>query len=257
MAHRIEKSPFASSDVHSYDIQGESIVLKHHPDVFTPSAFGLRFAQCVDFRAGERAADIGTGTGIHAVLAARRGAADVLATDLCETAVSVARYNAHTLNRAPQITVKKAAFFGDARGPFDVITANLPQEIVAPAHMRHLSSEQIIGVDGQGEGGNLILLEFLDIAADYMHDRSRLYIIVNTITDYKSTLAKIDQRYDSRVLWSGTAPTKPFVADNIDHYRGLLDRGMIDIFTDEHGRWIARQYIYELRRAGGRARVLH
>ena len=98
-----------------YDIQGVRIRLKQHPSVFPPSPFGLQFAQVMDLRPGERVADIGTGTGLLAILAAKKGAADVVATDTCAAAVEVARYNARTLNAVDRMSVLHGAFFGDAR----------------------------------------------------------------------------------------------------------------------------------------------
>jgi methylase of polypeptide subunit release factors len=243
-----EQSPFASSTIHSYDINGMLVVLKHHPDVFTPSAFGLRFARCLSFRRGERVADVGTGTGLHAILAAKQGAGEVVATDLSQPAVNLAHYNGHVLNQADQVTALQGGFFAGASGRFDAITANLPQEIVAPAHLDELTSAQMTGVDGQGDGGNRILLDFLDVAPDAMHDGSRLYIIVNTITDYRTTFAKLNRLYRKTVLWQGTAPTKPFVAQNMQFYAPLLRSGVIDIFQDGSGNWQARQFILELRR---------
>ncbi len=39
----------AAAGTHSYHLQGEEVALRQHPDVFPPSAFGLNFAERVDF----------------------------------------------------------------------------------------------------------------------------------------------------------------------------------------------------------------
>ena len=57
----------------------------------------------LDF-AGKTVLDVGSGTGILAILAAKMGASDVLAFDIEEWAVENARENAE-LNDCPQVTV--------------------------------------------------------------------------------------------------------------------------------------------------------
>ena len=54
----------AAEGTHVYRLQGESIVLRQHPEVFPPSAFGLNFAERIDFSGRRRAADIGTGSSL-------------------------------------------------------------------------------------------------------------------------------------------------------------------------------------------------
>ena len=231
----------------TYLVQGEAITLRHHPDVFPPSAFGLQFGAQVQFRGCDRAADIGSGTGLLAILAGRKGVLDVVATDTSERAVRLTERNARELNDLSCVSGRCGSFFAGVGGTFDVITANLPQEIIPPNHLATLSASQASAIDGLGPGGNAILLEFLDIAPAHMHERTRLYVIVNTITDHASTLRKIDERYAKRLLWRGLARTKDFVRDNIPYFRGLMAEGTISIAQDEKGVWFAHQYIYELR----------
>jgi methylase of polypeptide subunit release factors len=239
---RVATSPFVPREIdRSYVIQGEVIHLRQHPDVFSPSAFGVRFAD----------EDIGTGTGLLAILSAKKGAREIVATDTSETALQIARFNAHTLNQAGHVKMYKGSFFCDATGAFDAITANLPQEIVPPRYLAELNEEQAQAVCGGGAGGNAVLLAFLRVARDYMCDASRLYVIVNTVTDYKATMAAINEMYSSRRIWGGIAPTKEFVGTNIGWFGTLIDNGVIDIFQDHVGHWHAHQFIYELKRSPG------
>ena len=243
--------PFVTCEsTKSYLVQGHTIHLRHHPNVFSPSAFGVQFAGRVTLNAGERVIDIGTGTGLLAILAAKNGAGEVVATDTCETALEITRSNAHELNGVPHIETRHGSFFCGAGGVFDAITANLPQEIVPPAHLAELNETQARAICGGGYGGNSVLLSFLEAAPDFMHEASRLYVIVNTITDYKSTIRAIEKSYRARVVWSGVATTKPFVGAHIGWFREFIDNGVVDIFRDDDGHWLARQHIYELRRSG-------
>jgi methylase of polypeptide subunit release factors len=82
--------------------------------------------------AGKRALDVGTGTGVLALLLARAGAR-VTATDLAPAAVACARENAVRLGQAERIEVVEADLY--PAGRFDVVVCNppwLPHEAVTP-----------------------------------------------------------------------------------------------------------------------------
>ena len=231
---------------YSYRLQSETLRLRHDPEVFPPSPFGLNFAERIDFSGCRRAADIGTGTGLLAILAARKGVADVKATDISAAALHLTDSNARTLNGINGVDVRLGHFFCDLEGDFDLITANLPQEIIPPAYRATLSPLQAKAIDGGGPGGNAILLDFLDVAARHMHRSTRLYIIVNTVTDYRATLRKIDAGFSASLVWQGQTATKSFVLDQIMFFRGLMDEGIVSLTENGQGEWQATQFIYRL-----------
>jgi methylase of polypeptide subunit release factors len=230
-----------------YRIQGEVITLEHLPDVFPPSAFGLQLGEHLDFADCRRAIDIGTGTGLFAILAARKGVPEVKATDVSDAAVALASRNAHTSGVAEAVEVGLGPFFAGFDGSFDVAVANLPQEILPPGYQGVLNGQQLRAIDGGGDGGNAILLDFLNCAPDHMGAQTRLYTFVDTLTDYARALSLIEARFRSRLLWDGFTATKSFVRDNIAFFQKLNDAGTISIVQDRNGRWQARQMIFELR----------
>ncbi len=77
---------------------------------------------------GERVLDVGTGSGILAVAAARLGAATVVATDIDPLAVDAARQTARQNQAADRIEVREASIPGAEA--FDLITANLTADIL-------------------------------------------------------------------------------------------------------------------------------
>jgi methylase of polypeptide subunit release factors len=81
--------------------------------------------------AGKRALDVGTGTGVLALLLARRGAT-VLATDLEPRAVRCARENAARLGLAGAVEVREADLFPGG-APADLVVSN-PPWLPAAAH---------------------------------------------------------------------------------------------------------------------------
>jgi methylase of polypeptide subunit release factors len=79
---------------------------------------------------GRRAFDVGTGTGVLAFLAARRGAS-VVATDVEPRAVACARENAERLGLTAAVEVREVSLFPEGRA--DLVLCN-PPWIPADAH---------------------------------------------------------------------------------------------------------------------------
>jgi ribosomal protein L11 methyltransferase len=88
----------------------------------------LALDQLLKARRPYRVLDVGTGTGVLAIAAARVLRGPVLASDIDRRAAHVARENVRR-NRAPSVTVVHAAGLGmrgfRERGPFDLVLANI------------------------------------------------------------------------------------------------------------------------------------
>jgi methylase of polypeptide subunit release factors len=207
-----------------------------------PSANGLFYARPIQIAPGERVIDIGTGSGILAIAAAKCAAA-VCATDVDPRAIAAAERNAQLNGVA--VEVHEGTLFADHAGPFDVILANLPNEIVAPSYRCQLQPEDIRTIAG-GDAGNEHLLALLDAAADFMSPQSRLYLGVHSLTDYHATLRAAIRRYSMRLLDLAELPAKPFVTDNLAFYQALDEAGLIHIFRNQTGHWCTFGYVYQL-----------
>ncbi len=77
---------------------------------------------------GEHVLDVGTGSGILAVAAAKLGAASVLATDIDPLAVDAARQTARQNQLSDQVRVSEGSIPSNKQ--FDLITANLTADIL-------------------------------------------------------------------------------------------------------------------------------
>jgi methylase of polypeptide subunit release factors len=220
--------------------QGVEMVFEPAEGVFVPSPNGLFYARSVTIHPGERVIDIGTGSGVLAIMAARLGAS-VEATDTDPRAVAAAERNA-SLNGV-RIGWRPGSLFADARGSFDVILANLPNEIVDPAYLASLDKADARVFAG-GESGIDLILALLEQAKRYMHAGSRLYLPIHTLTDYHRALWVAMCDYQLRLVSFSPLPVKPFVDAHLDFYRQLNDSGVIHIFRNEGG-WHSYGYIYE------------
>jgi release factor glutamine methyltransferase len=107
--------------------------------------------------ARSRIADVGTGSGCLAVsLAYERPHATLLAADVSEDALAIARRNAERHGVSGRIRFARTSFLTDIQGPFDLIVANPPY--VPRSHQATLSPdvrdhEPAVALFGRGEDG--------------------------------------------------------------------------------------------------------
>lgn len=90
---------------------------------------------------GATVADIGCGSGVLAVLAARRGAPFVEAIDVASAAIEATRANADR-NEVASVINASARPAADLDGPYDIVVANIlaPVLVVLAPELRRLSS---------------------------------------------------------------------------------------------------------------------
>jgi HemK-related putative methylase len=230
-----------SQSLHRYAVQGMEMAFAIPSEVFVPSPHTLGLARHLRIVPGERLADIGTGSGILAILAARLGAT-VFATDISDVAVAATRANAR-LNDVI-IDVRQGDLFGDLEGPFDVIVANLPQACFDAGRSATMSTALRLAIDG-GEHGNAVLLRFLQACRQRMHTHTRVYVSVDTETDYLATLSNMLAGFDVRLLGVYDHELHGAVNDSADSYRRLNELGEVCVFT-RNGRLHGLQFVVEL-----------
>lgn len=81
-------------------------------------------------KGGEKVIDVGCGTGVLAIAAAKLGASSILALDLDEVAVESARINVELNETASCIQVKQNNLLDEVEEQADVIVANILAEII-------------------------------------------------------------------------------------------------------------------------------
>lgn len=228
-------------EIRKYDIQNIKFELKMDKHVFPPSPHGSFFASNIKIKRGQTVIDVGTGSGFLAILAAKMGG-KVSGTDNDIDAVKLAKINAAQNKVA--VDFKHGPYFANFKKKFDIILVNLPQVIVHKNYRKAIGKQLTNTLHG-GPNGNAQVLEFLDMAKNFMHKKTKLYMIVYTVTNFKETIQKIVSDYDAKLIAFESGPTKEYVDDNIEFYKKLNHTGKISIFK-KNGKWWGYEYMFEL-----------
>jgi release factor glutamine methyltransferase len=140
----------------------------HHPDV-PPS--GRKVLE--EAREGERVLDMGTGSGVDAVLAATRGAR-VLAVDISPPALAAARANAERNGVADRVEVERSDHFDNVVGEFDLIVFDPPFRWFKPRDVM----ESVMADEGYAT-----MTKFFRQARNFLAPQGRMLIFFGTSGD--------------------------------------------------------------------------
>ena len=114
-----------------FDYLGLTLVVPPHVQVIESTSDLLGRVVLDETRAGERVLDMGTGSGVNAILAATRGA-DVVAVDLNPHAVEAARANAERNGVPDRIAISQSDLFENVEGRFDLVVFDPPFRWMKP-----------------------------------------------------------------------------------------------------------------------------
>jgi release factor glutamine methyltransferase len=158
--------------------------IKLHPQVYEPAEDTFLLAENLEVRPGEVALDMGTGTGLIALLMARK-ARFVLGVDINPIAVELARENAR-INSIGNVRFVQSDLFENVSGKFDVITFNAPYLPGKPEEPIDLA---LVG----GENGREVLDRFIDEVPNYIKPGGVVQIVQSSITGTEETLERLEE----------------------------------------------------------------
>lgn len=160
---------------------------------YNPSDDSFLLVNVMDVRPGERVLDMGTGTGIAALHAAKAGASKVTAADINPHAVACARSNA--MRNGLKVEVVESDLFAKVNGLYDVITFNppyLPEEGGPSSWMERAWSG--------GADGSDVVVRFLEDAWRFLAPGGRIYIILSSFGSIRTVLRMARERYEVEMI---------------------------------------------------------
>lgn len=144
------------------------IAIDEHPKVYRPSEDSRLLLQSIVLDRGERFLEVGTGTGLIALHAARLGPA--VATDASREAAAVARANARR-NGLP-LQVVRTNLAAGVRGPFDVVAFN-------PPYLEGRPRDELDRAWAGGDRGSEVSVRFLTDLPRILRPGGRAYLLLS------------------------------------------------------------------------------
>jgi release factor glutamine methyltransferase len=157
----------------TFEYLGHEIVVPPEVMPITPMSHLLGEAVLAAVRPGDTVLDMGTGSGVNAVLAASRGA-HVVAVDMSEPALGAARENARRNGLAELVEVRRSDVLSDVGGRFDLIVFDPPFRWFKPRSL----TEAVMADEGYGA-----LARFFREARSHLTGGARMLIFFGTSGD--------------------------------------------------------------------------
>ncbi|UCE91695.1 MAG: methyltransferase [Methanobacteriota archaeon] len=162
------------------------------PEVYNPSDDSYLLLKVVDVREGERFLEMGSGSGLIAIHAARAGA-DVVAADISPHAVECTRRNA--LRNGVKVEAVRSDLFESIPQSFDVIAFN-PPYLAEEKEPKSWIERSWSG----GSGGTDVSAAFLEQAPRHLAPNGRVYVILSSLGGLRSLLRTARELYTSTML---------------------------------------------------------
>lgn len=162
------------------------------PEVYEPSEDSYLLLKAVEISPGESMLELGCGTGIVALHAAKLGAV-VTAADVSPKAVDCTRRNA--ARNGLKVNTVMSDLFSNIQGTFDVIAFNPPY---LPKEGR--TTSWIEKSWEGGDEGSEMSVRFLEEAWRHLNPGGRVYLVLSSLGGLMTVLKAAKERYDSELL---------------------------------------------------------
>jgi D-alanine-D-alanine ligase-like ATP-grasp enzyme/methylase of polypeptide subunit release factors len=206
----------------------------------------IELASLLDIQQGEKVLELGCGSGLLSIAAAKLGAGQVVSTDLDVGALQSMEINARKNGVADRICIRAGAWYealGDKTLPmnqtdrFDVIIATPPQT----------PGPQPFGPKYGGLDGTVHLLKIIENAPKYLSpEKGRLWLMTISLVNQQKVWKCLQELFSEVVLVHQTE--RLFTAEEyekmanglFDHFCSLQSSGISDFYEIEKGRYAFR-----------------
>jgi D-alanine-D-alanine ligase len=228
-----------------------SLCLRIPPGVHVPPPSTIELARLLDVRPGERVLELGCGTGLLAIAAAKLGAGRVVAVDLDGKALDATVKNVDLNGFSDRIKVRAGSWYEALKAGerFDVIIATPPQTPgPRPFGPRY----------GGAEGARHLLAVVEGAPARLDPQRGRLWMVAISIANIPELLAQLRERFKRvEIVGESQRPFTPREYNELDeglfaYLESLRARGMSDFHEAFGGEYVFRNLF--IRAAGVKTR---
>ena len=160
-----------------------------HPNVYTPSDDTYLLIESLEISGGERFLDLGCGTGVVGIYAAKKGAKEVIQVDINPYAALLAKCNSVVNNVGNRV-------FSVVGNLFDPITENYKFDIIAfnPPYLP-VDDEELIGKSWSGgASGRKIIDMFLRLFDKFLSCDGKVYLVGSSLSNYSLTLKTLSEK---------------------------------------------------------------
>lgn len=213
-----------------YNIQGIDITIdESDPNVFQPHPITKLLANSIEIHPDDEVLEIGSGSGLIAITAAKLGAKQVYASDISELACQATKNNGIMNGLNGELIVHKGDFFEPFSNQiFDVIISN-PPCMPFPIGAVYKNEGISLAVNG-GEDGTESMERFIRLARNYIKTDGVIYLPLPKWSNWKKTMNHIKHWYNSEIVKSENIHFYP--ADNYQlfdqHINQLVKNKLID-----------------------------
>lgn len=163
-------------------------------EVYEPCDDTYLLARNLEVRESDEVLEIGTGSGILAIIAARK-AKRVVACDINKKAIECAKHNAKLNN--VNIEVIESDLFSNIKGKFDLIIFNPPY---LPSSPLDREDELAKAWDG-GETGREVINKFIKEAKKFLKPKGRVQIVASSRCGIKEVIQKFhEEGFETEII---------------------------------------------------------
>jgi release factor glutamine methyltransferase len=166
----------------------KGIKIKKCRNVYEPAEDSILLAQSIDVRPGDAVLDMGAGTGLLGLLAAKE-AKSVLSVDKSGAAIRCIKENIE-LNNVTNVSVRESDMFSNIIENFDLIIFNPPY---LPTEDKEPKDDVSMAWDG-GETGRSVIDRFLEGVEEHLVDGGRLLMLGSSLGNYDLTIKNLEEK---------------------------------------------------------------
>lgn len=233
--------------IQTYKIQGIDIKIdESDANVFQPHPITKLLANSIEIKPEDEVLEIGSGSGLIAITAAKLGAKQVYASDITDFAIKATNHNSTLNGLNGELIISKGDFFEPFKNKqFDVIISN-PPCMPFPKGALYINNGLSIAVNG-GEEGVEPTKRFLSEFRNHLKPNGSVYLPIPKWSNSQKMISFIPIGFNYEIVKTGNVSYYLSSYNEIfsHHIEKLLRDGKVS-FKSVNGSLLAEILIFKL-----------